>query len=1788
MSPLGAQPHGTTADTLASLAVYMPPASRAEQSALAAELSGRDALTNAERRDLFDAVVTYARSLPFSLLDEQQSTDFAQALCWAWLNSGSESGEPLDAIRAAVRSLPFEPLRQQAMARLTSLGNAAEDHAEGRLDDPPPAPVTSPELDEQDDVPPPALPRRDQVESVRVLVARSVQSIVSFALPEKREENSQFLADVIVTAPPVEADEWGRLALIIGVYARNFEVPELSRVQVRRLWDAARWAVWYEYWFRERNVAARINQLVSLLQRLPPRDAAVIMEQTAPELRTIVTIAKPKALDDIADYLEAADLGTPQARKLLAEVREQRARRAETAEAPVSAGHSVTPVPPSLVSARVSELLELRLTRAEAAAAIEKVWDFLDPQFDEANRNRLRRGQQGEARPLADLITHACQGAERRLRQHRSTVNEEDVRTLCGLALFAAGYGGDGTPGLLRTVNLYGLYLLRAGAVGVEGYAQLVAAVCQRAHKERAQIVGHALDEGIRQLDDLQSGVGTELLHAWVSAAVSWSEEADRAALAQFVAALERCGIEESVDLLLLRKAATAEAATDNGLSFLSEADRAAYEEHYRKLRVYEIAELLARYEASILEILSRSLAASSFSEYRPPAKAVRVIQGGQNRFFELKRKTLSGDVAQAQEARDSFARARSGLKERERRTLREWQVYAAMQVDPFVAIQEWREAVSNRSASLEERWNLSVFHAGQREYATALTFLQPSVETARASYDYLLFACYLAVQVLLYDSASADADRARDFLVGNLRGVLAPEAHLLWIALANKRRDGVDVMQFSDAIRAHRTLWDSPLVLPSPSLADYPDDFDQRAAKLEPLREGLKRLKMNRTWRLWLNDVLTVTSNERWFQVWDWAATACEDDSDINAALNVLRRIARIKLREYLTVRNPDDEAGKSYREKRVSFLRRVLVRLCELARNHDREKLLKEIVDEYVAPVEELLESKGQNRVLHGFLQGLLPTPPPPEGGGGPILPTGGPEAVWGQLGFVMAEITGIQDLDDQLRTRIENALEIYPGGVPRGRAVAAVLRNAVATIWNLGQAGGSAEEIPQMLDDLAASLETTARDIERFEMTSLRVLTSMMMRVVRSFAEDSCSPPEPEVSVHPAWIGYPADSESSSVVIDVSFPGPGVARNVVMWMGWDGETEPRSGTVTLGELVPGEAQCVALPGRREPDGISGTARVTVTVRYDWNFMNRVQRALPLTIPVSDFAGFLAERQIGTHEFPDPFVVDQPLTRSDVQTSLFQGRTKEIEEVRRAFSAARLPNAPLCFYGIRRTGKTSLLRRIDTELDQMDLVPIEVSLIGIVASKLDQKQVFGAFFTYVQRAVRAHYPDVGFAPDIPADHPNPLLLVDGFFEQLQSAFADRGRVVLLLDEFQVLIAPAGEPLLDSMRPICERGLIGLVVFANQGQDVMINMPGQLAVQSRRVDFLSETETAEAVRGPLEPLGVTTPASTLRCLYEYTAGHPNFTMKLAKAGLAALNLEHRNVLSRNDIEDAAREVLRTSGLFATSWFSSKNLTTVEEDTAIKVAKIGDIGSGLAVDDERLRQFDDTVLRNLDRKLVLQATAGRIRVRGRLLEEYLRGLIGEVAPPASPLGVSDQVGLFIDLENIIGHIPPSMSFYDAGLAMQQFAARFGELKVRFAVAAPWNIQGWHEVKLGLESSGIRVSEVSRRLQQHGVSKANLADMYLNDQINEEVDDKELTVIVIATGDKDFLGMIEKYFDRGIQVRILGGSTSSTARLYTDLAKERRRHAYALGRLESDFHVSFLEELFTSPQASARR
>lgn len=77
-----------------------------------------------QRQSLAGLVAEYGRPLPFALLDETQSAEFGEALCWAALNGGSADGVGMAVLRTAARSLAYETVRQHTAARLDGTDSA--------------------------------------------------------------------------------------------------------------------------------------------------------------------------------------------------------------------------------------------------------------------------------------------------------------------------------------------------------------------------------------------------------------------------------------------------------------------------------------------------------------------------------------------------------------------------------------------------------------------------------------------------------------------------------------------------------------------------------------------------------------------------------------------------------------------------------------------------------------------------------------------------------------------------------------------------------------------------------------------------------------------------------------------------------------------------------------------------------------------------------------------------------------------------------------------------------------------------------------------------------------------------------------------------------------------------------------------------------------------------------------------------------------------------------------------------------------------------------------------------------------------------------------------------------------------------------------------------------------------------------------------------------------------------------------------------------------------------------
>ena len=685
----------------------------------------------------------------------------------------------------------------------------------------------------------------------------------------------------------------------------------------------------------------------------------------------------------------------------------------------------------------------------------------------------------------------------------------------------------------------------------------------------------------------------------------------------------------------------------------------------------------------------------------------------------------------------------------------------------------------------------------------------------------------------------------------------------------------------------------------------------------------------------------------------------------------------------------------------------------------------------------------------------------------------------------------------------------------------------------------------------------------------------------RVLKNTADSRDAAPKPGITLADGWAGWPVEHGASSIPVQISFPGPGEATAVRITGGWDAaDYRPAAEVRGARDLGAGETGAYALPLTPPADG---TWRARIDVTYSWGPLTHLPATATLDVPCCTFSEYLSGHDISAYEFPNPFVFDKPLDMDQVQSDLFQGRDQEMAEVQASYGQGRFLPLPLCFYGIRRTGKTSLLHRVALEVERVGLVGLEVNLYGLRANAQTTDQLFLALLGMIKESAVRMGADAEALP-VPLTHPNPVLLVSEFFRRLSGCFGGR-RVVVLLDEYQfLLMGPNGEPVLDSLRPVHESGQVGFIAFSNQGLDPMNKTGSQLGLRSIRVDFLKEEEVRRLVENPLSALGVYVHPSAQREIFALAVGHPNFSAWLAKGALDRLNLDHRNVVTVTDVAASASDILNRPSSFATSWFSNQNITPAEAEMAIRLAKEDDSYTGMELAQAGSRLGLTTeVARDLDAKRVVEYKAPNLRIRGRLLWEYLRGQVSVGEVPPAPPGSTDSVGLFVDLENLRPHKPDGMSYYEFGKKLISYAATLGDLQSCYVAIASWNTgEDWSRVKADLFRAGFLVEQEPATFSpRRNAEKRDAADIVLTRIVLENLLERGLTRIVIVTGDGDFLMLVNSLLDKwNVSVRLISGDNQSRARAYVDLAGHKRAVAIANGLQphETSFDTLLLSDI----------
>jgi hypothetical protein len=486
----------------------------------------------------------------------------------------------------------------------------------------------------------------------------------------------------------------------------------------------------------------------------------------------------------------------------------------------------------------------------------------------------------------------------------------------------------------------------------------------------------------------------------------------------------------------------------------------------------------------------------------------------------------------------------------------------------------------------------------------------------------------------------------------------------------------------------------------------------------------------------------------------------------------------------------------------------------------------------------------------------------------------------------------------------------------------------------------------------------------------------------------------------------------------------------------------------------------------------------------------------------------------------------------------------------------------------------------------------PVSVDLAGISPVSQSLDRVINSFTEKIIAKAGQQGIDVRGLDPIPANHPNPLSGVIPFLEQLSRRAVGR-RLVLLLDEFQSIVAESTTPLLDLLRSTSQESLVWYIFSG-------LARPKQLSaacprtnlwpVADRAVDFLAEDSVARVLREPIKSYGVSISDSVVEAAFRQTAGNPYHLALLAQHCIHRLNAEHRTALSPQDVDEIAAKLAEDDGHFYFTSFSSQVLTLKERDEAIRFAKKLSRGqSSMTVQQALDDKFSGDVLDDLRVKHVLELDGENLRINGEMMAVYLKNKISEVvAEKDEDPSPKRRVGLFVDYENLRSSIPGGMSAEDAGIALNRYASQFGRVVCRWACFDQRNFADYMGVKMGLERAKFSVSFPRSELQVRDLNKKDTADFVLVERIHEELLNSEPEVCILVSGDKGYYEKICTLLEDGYAVRVVA-SESSLAMIYRDLERERRQDR-AFSDLPQDFHLDTPARIFSdgvSDQAKSK-
>lgn len=1655
------------------------------------------------------------------------------------------------------------------------------------------------------------------LEESRAEAARAILAGTAYARADKRDDNRAQLEALLQGLLPITAGAWDTVAFLAGAYARTPTPESLAPDERKSFVFALRWAVWYELEFRPQNGSTRFRDLVGFIGKLPEADE--VLSDNLDELLAMARRAKPRAVRDFSDLLRAS--GVPPARKVpvLAELDllvDGHAADTGPSTKHDEPKHDGLPAEPIVFMLRPPD----PGSRADTLARIQRHFGLMSRKYQERLRPTLDAalldsgGESGQAVELA-LINAICHSCIWRLTDSKapslSDADLDEAVLLAAAATQPIEPQNTAYDRALDYVLLAGTQALRTRTTGLDTYIDSIRALPTPVGPRRGG--RHAADlclaTAAKHLASLRATgtAASDLPQRFLNSLAEKQPFGRDTAIQAFLDEVTQWDMGDSVALSTLRRRLdpqpTATQVTERtALDFLdSESDRTEFDELIRNGRLDDVYPILASHREGLLRLASEALVSETFlgeTHLRSPRKWVP----GMRNFRDAKAALASNDPAKRREGQAMFRQTSAGGRgpkpaDRER-VLEEWQAYADARVEgPVMAQQGWKTHRDQGVASLEELWNLAVTYTSLGFKPEALQTLQPGVTAKTSPLEHLRFALWLGIGVLAESPSTTTMGSEPSlvrFLVDHLRLYPLPECYLVWLLLQNEAGTPTSADEALVALASFMKMRRSPIDVPEvpTALSGSPKDRAARLTRFEAFRDELG-FGLATTWKMWL--ITSMSEEPRFPAKYEWSTQVCawlmetyDREGDRSSAEQTAETAVGWCVRWYRTQKDADRPVHRP-----LVQLRFFAERLFQYHATQEPNRAERDF-RRYIEGVPELLDGSSKNTKLVALLNKLL------QGWDAGVARDERPAApsadlAWSALHVALAEVTTIAQLS-ALREQVEAKIDL--DGLQRltdrsARDATTSALTCLGALLTLSESTLTPGELSAEIDQLSEQVKTLLGQIgSSGPVAVLRPLVYAIQRALGEFAQSRSAFPVLELSVPREWQGLSVEATSSSLVVALTQPGPGVVTDIELVLeGADGKLR-QTEVVVVPELKSTGGALVAVPVDYAP--AQEPLPVSARARYRWGSVTGLESACVLEAPFFSFAEAIAANEVIGHEYSAPFKYGAPLDMSSGREArLFRGRTGELEEIRRTLLSGNPPSSPYYFYGIRRVGKTTLLNKVAVELRAGGMLPIYVNCLGIDAvTKSLEYNVLG-LLGKIKAAVGRSYPDLPFSFELPQDHPHPELMLPEFFGALRQ-WGGAHAVIILLDEAQYLVSDSATLLLDRIKEAYDaRDVLFILSGLQPPGTMMVQTRSQLTLDKHRVDFLDIGAVTDLLRSTLGEMGIAVPDASIRTMYRFTAGHPNFCSMLGNLAVHVLNREQRTMIVPSDIEEGAAVILRDPGVFDESWLSSKNLTDEERSAATHLAHAMErYDDGLELGDA-VRLTSDLVLQNLEQKHIIQVRDGqRIAIKGRLLFEGLRTRITEKPIIDAELfqGPRNKVGIFVDLENCIGYKPADMTMETFFARLYRYGAQFGEPVTRVGVAADWNI--WAMTRMSKEEIDGRAQLARFTMRwvdpalRFGATTKDLADSMLVAAVHDAELDTCPDVYVVFSGDKDYAPKIGTLLDRGHTIRVVAGA-KSRAGFYGVLEERRERNRIANGWEASDFFTDELEPLFEDegPDAS---